>query len=81
MLLVHHRKFVEVNITIGTWNTRTLRAAGKLQELIDEMDGYYTSVVALSAKQFFISTSRPKRCVKLFLEFVEILSRMLVSKL
>ena len=26
------------NITIGTWNTRTLRAAGKLQELIHEMD-------------------------------------------
>ena len=26
------------NITIGTWNTRTLRAAGKLQELTHEMD-------------------------------------------
>ena len=25
------------NITIGTWNTRTLRAAGKLQELTHEM--------------------------------------------
>ena len=25
-------------ITIGTWNTRTLRAAGKLQELTHEMD-------------------------------------------
>ena len=35
MLLVHHQRFVEEtdNITIGTWNTRTLRAAGKLQEL------------------------------------------------
>ena len=28
------------NITIGTWNTRTLRAAGKLQELTHEMDRY-----------------------------------------
>ena len=31
--LVHHQIFVEKNITIGTWRTRTLRAAGKLQEL------------------------------------------------
>ena len=28
------------NITVGTWNTRTLRAAGKLQELTHEMDRY-----------------------------------------
>ena len=28
------------NITIGTWNTRTLRAAGKLLELTHEMDRY-----------------------------------------
>ena len=28
------------NITIGTQNTRTLRAAGKLQELTHEMDRY-----------------------------------------
>ena len=28
------------DITIGTWNTRTLRAAGKLQELTHEMDRY-----------------------------------------
>ena len=27
------------NITIGTWNTRKLRGAGKLQELTHEMDG------------------------------------------
>ena len=27
------------NITIGTWNTRTLRAAGKLQELKHEWTG------------------------------------------
>ena len=28
------------NITLNTWNTGTLRAAGKLQELTHEMDGY-----------------------------------------
>ena len=28
------------NITIGTWNTRTLRAARKLQELTQKMDRY-----------------------------------------
>ena len=28
------------NITVDKWNTRTLRAAGKLQELTHEMDGY-----------------------------------------
>ena len=28
------------NITFGTWNTRTLRAAGKLQELTHEMNMY-----------------------------------------
>ena len=28
------------NITTGTWNTRTINAAGKLQELTHEMDGY-----------------------------------------
>ena len=28
------------NINIGTWNTRTLRTAGKLQELTHEMDRY-----------------------------------------
>ena len=28
------------NTTIGTWNARTLRAAGKLNELAHEMDRY-----------------------------------------
>ena len=28
------------NITIDTWNTRKLRATGKLKELTHEMDGY-----------------------------------------
>ena len=35
------------NITIGTWNTRTLRAAGKLQELTHEMDRYRFNILGL----------------------------------
>ena len=48
MLLVHHRRFVEEAIShIGTWNTRTLRAAGKLQELTHEMDRYRWNILGL----------------------------------
>ena len=35
------------NITIGTWNTRTLKAAGKLQELTHEMDRYRWNILGL----------------------------------
>ena len=35
------------DITIGTWNTRTLRAAGKLQELTHKMDRYRSNVLEL----------------------------------
>ena len=35
------------NITIGTWNTRTLRAAGKLQELRHEMDRCRWNILGL----------------------------------
>ena len=35
------------NITIGTWNTRTLRAAGKLQELTHETDRYRWNILCL----------------------------------
>ena len=35
------------NITIGTWNTRTLRAAGKLLELTHEMDRYRWNILGL----------------------------------
>ena len=38
---------VRDNITIGTWNTRTLRAAGKLPELTHEMDRYRWSIHGL----------------------------------
>ena len=34
-------------ITIGTWNTWTLRAAGKLQELTHEMDRYRWNILGL----------------------------------
>ena len=35
------------NITIGTWNTRTLRAAGKLQELTHEIDRYRWNILGV----------------------------------
>ena len=35
------------NITIETWNTRRLRAAGKLQELTHEMDRYSWNILGL----------------------------------
>ena len=35
------------NTTIGTWNTRTLRAACKLQELTHEMDRYGWNILGL----------------------------------
>ena len=35
------------NITIGTWDTRTLRAAGKLQELTHGMDRYRWNILGL----------------------------------
>ena len=35
------------NVTTGTWITRTLRAAGKLQELTHEMDRYRWNILGL----------------------------------
>ena len=35
------------NITNGTWNTKTLRAAGKLQELTHKMDRYRRNTLGL----------------------------------
>ena len=35
------------NITIGTWNMRTLRTAGKLQELTHQMDRYRWNILGL----------------------------------
>ena len=36
------------DITIGTWNVRTLRAAGKLKELTHEMDRYKWNLLGLA---------------------------------
>ena len=49
MLLVHHQRFVEDTTwrTIGTWNTRTLKAAGKLQKLTHKMDRYRWNILGL----------------------------------
>ena len=35
------------SITIDTWNTRKVRAAGKLQELTHEMDRYRRNILGL----------------------------------
>ena len=35
------------DITITTWNVRTLRAAGKVEELLHEMDRYKWSILGL----------------------------------
>ena len=40
------------NITIGAWNTRTLRAARKLQELPHEMDRYRWNNLGLCEKKW-----------------------------
>ena len=36
-----------IDIIIGTWNTRTLRAAGKLQELTHELDRYRWNILGV----------------------------------
>ena len=38
------------NISIGTWNVRTLRPPGKLEELTHEMRRYRSSVIGLSTQ-------------------------------
>ena len=40
------------NIAIGTWNTRTLRVAGKLQELAHEMDKYRWNILGLFGRRW-----------------------------
>ena len=35
------------NVTIGTWNVRTQRAAGKLEELTYEMNRYRWNILGL----------------------------------
>ena len=36
------------NITIGTWNVRTLHAVGKMEELEHEMERYHWNILGLS---------------------------------
>ena len=43
------------NITVGTWNTRTLRAARKLQELTQEMDRYRWNILGLCEMRWLVS--------------------------
>ena len=47
------------NITIGAWNTRTLRAAGKLQELTHEKDRYRWNILELCEMRWknFVETT------------------------
>ena len=57
---------VRDNITIGTWNTRTLRTAGKLQELTHEMDRYRWNILGLCKvrwKNFVETTTEEGRKV------------------
>ena len=47
------------SITIGTWNTRTLTATGKLQELTHEMDRYRWNILGLCEMRWnnFVETT------------------------
>ena len=47
------------NISIGTWNTRTLRASGKLQELTEEIDRYRWNILELCEMRWknFVETT------------------------
>ena len=36
------------NITIGTWNVRTVHAVGKMEELEHEMERYHWNILGLS---------------------------------
>ena len=40
-------KICEIDNIMGTWNTRTLRASGKPQELTHEMDRYRWNILGL----------------------------------
>ena len=40
------------NISIGTWNVRTLRPPGRLEELIHEMRRYHWSVLGLCEERW-----------------------------
>ena len=45
---VHHTVKTRYSITLGTWNVRTLRPQGKVEELIYEMDNYKWNILGIS---------------------------------
>ena len=47
------------DITIATWNVRTLRAAGKMEELLHEMDRYKWSTLGLCEMRWKKSGETP----------------------
>ena len=49
------------NVTIGTWNTRTLRAAGKLQELTHEMGWYRWNILGLCEIRWIWQNNNKRR--------------------
>ena len=57
------------DITIATWNVRTLRAAGKVEELLHEMDRYKWSIHGLcemrSKKSGEIPTDGVTECISM----------------
>ena len=70
MLLVSSKIRGRDNIAIGTWKTRTLRAAGKLQELTHEMDRYRWNSLGLCDMRFenFGETTTEEEHVVLLVE-------------
>ena len=51
------------DITIATWNVRTLRAAGKVEELLHEMDRYKWRILGLCEMRWKKSGEIPTDCV------------------
>ena len=61
------------NITIDTWNTRTLRAAGKLQKLTHEMDRYRWNILEMEMRwENFGETTTEEGHKVLFLSLIHI---------
>ena len=50
---------VREDITIATWNVRTLRTAGKVEKLLHEMDRYKWSIIELCETRWKKSGETP----------------------
>ena len=59
------------NITIGTWNVRTLRPEGKVEELIHEMDRYILNILGLCEMRWKDSGETTSEGHKLYYSGVE----------